>query len=616
MRRLVAAVSAVILSVAALPAVSAAADDVAERRAAIFERLDAVESNSEGLSESDRLAEFLAVYFDYAMLEFPEFATYIGQPGDHDRWTDNSLAADERRDGEQARGLAVLRTIDREQLEGEDRLNYDLLIQNLEEGVEGAEFSGELLVLSQLGGVHQSVEQMAAIMPTRDVQGYEDLLSRLRAVGTLVENDIEAMRLGLERGVTPPRVTLRDVPGQVLNLLTDEPLDSPLLRKFASFPESIPEAEQERLRTEAVAAYRDVLGPAYRELHRFLDEEYVPGARESIAMRDLPDGEAWYAHNVHQMTTTDRSPEEIHQIGLSEVARIRAEMDEVIEQSGFEGTFEEFTEFLRTDPRFYFETGEELLAAYRDIAKRADPELVKLFGRLPQVTYGVEPVPEYMAEQQTTAYYQPGSLEAGRPGTFFANTSKLDTRPSWEMEALTLHEAVPGHHFQIALQQELEDLAWFRRFGGYTAFVEGWGLYAESLGEEMGFYQDPYSKFGQLTYEMWRAIRLVVDTGIHQLGWSRQQAIDYFLANTGKQEHDIVVEVDRYIVWPGQALAYKTGELELQRLRSYAEEELGDALDLRSFHDEVLGAGALPLSVLDLRVRDWVAERQAAAGAP
>lgn len=606
---LIAACAALVL----LPASPApASDDVASRRQAIFERLDALETNAADRSESERLADFLALYFDYAMLEFPEFATYIGYPGDHDRWTDNSLAADERRDREQERGLEVLRSIDREKLVGEDRLNYDLLIERLEDGVAGARFSGELLVLSQLGGVHQSVESVATIMPTRDVAGYEDLLARLRGVGRLVDNDIEAMRVGLAKGVTPPRVTLRDVPGQVLALLADDPLASPLLSKFARFPASIPEAEQERLRGEAVAAYREVLEPAYRKLHDFLTEEYLPGARESIAMRDLPDGEAWYAYNVRQATTTQQTPEEIHAIGLAEVARIRAEMDRVIEESGFEGTFEQFTTFLRTDPRFYFATPEELLVAYRDIAKRADPELVKLFGRLPQVTYGVSPVPDYMAEQQTTAYYQPGSLEAGRPGTFYANTSKLDTRPKWEMEALTLHEAVPGHHLQIALQQELEELAWFRRFGGYTAFVEGWGLYAESLGETMGFYQDPYSKFGQLTYEIWRAVRLVVDTGIHHLGWSRQQAIDYFLANTGKQEHDITVEVDRYIVWPGQALAYKTGELEIQRLRAYAEEELGEAFDIRAFHDAVLGNGALPLSVLDTHIREWVAERKAA----
>jgi len=288
-------------------------------------------------------------------------------------------------------------------------------------------------------------------------------------------------------------------------------------------------------------------------------------------------------------------------------------MDKVIAQTGFKGSFSDFLEFLRKDPRFYYDDAESLVRAYRDIAKRADPELARLFGKLPRLPYGVLPVPAYAEQSQTTAYFQPGSPEAGRPGYFFANTYALNTRPKWEMEALTLHEAVPGHHFQISLAQEMEGVPEFRKHGGYTAFVEGWGLYAESLGTEMGFYKDPYMKFGQLTYEMWRAIRLVVDTGIHSLGWSRQQAIDYFLANAGKNEHDIVVEVDRYIVWPGQALAYKIGEMKIKELRADAAKELGDRFDIRQFHDQVLDNGALPLDILEKRIKEWVAAKQKAA---
>jgi uncharacterized protein (DUF885 family) len=348
------------------------------------------------------------------------------------------------------------------------------------------------------------------------------------------------------------------------------------------------------------------VAPAYERLLEFTENEYLPGARESIAARDLPDGEAWYAHNVAVRTTTDLTPKQIHDIGLAEVARIRSEMEAIIASTGFEGSFEEFLAFLRTDPRFYHTKAEDLMSEYRDIAKRADPELTKLFGVLPRTPYGVIEVPDYAAPSQTTAYYQRGSLKAGRPGYFFANTYVLDTRPRWEMEALTLHEAVPGHHLQIAIQQELEGLPWFRQNPSYTAFVEGWGLYSESLGEEMGFYRDPYSKFGQLTYEMWRAIRLVVDTGMHQLGWSRQQAIDFFKENAGKSEHDIVVEVDRYIVWPGQALAYKIGELKIKELRAFATDALGEKFDIRGFHDELLGNGAVPLSVLEANIRAWV----------
>jgi uncharacterized protein (DUF885 family) len=300
------------------------------------------------------------------------------------------------------------------------------------------------------------------------------------------------------------------------------------------------------------------------------------------------------------------SPQEIHDIGLREVKRIRAEMNVIIKSTGFEGSFEEFLHFLRTDPQFYHTSAADLMREYRDIAKRADPELTRVFGHLPRTPYGVIEVPSYAEQSTTTAYYQRGSLKAGRPGYYFANTYALETRPRWEMEALTLHEAVPGHHLQISIQQELENVPWFRQNPSYTAFSEGWGLYAESLGEEMGFYKDPYSKFGQLTYEMWRAIRLVVDTGMHYLGWSRQQAIDYFKANAGKSEHDIVVEIDRYIVWPGQALAYKIGELKIKELRAYAEEKLGDEFDIRAFHDEVLGRGAVPLKVLDTNIRVWV----------
>jgi uncharacterized protein (DUF885 family) len=406
--------------------------------------------------------------------------------------------------------------------------------------------------------------------------------------------------------VTPPAITLRDVPQQIRNQLVDDASKSPLLKGFVEVPATVDPLQAESLRKRAEQVYSQQVVPAYEKLLEFTENTYLPGARKTIAARDLPDGEAWYQNNVALMTTTDLTPQQIHEIGLAEVSRIRGEMDTIIESTGFEGSFEEFLYFLRTDPQFYHTSAEDLMREYRDISKRADPELTKLFGILPRTPYGVIEVPEYAAKSTTTAYYQPGSLKAGRPGYYFANTYALDTRPRWEMEALSLHEAVPGHHLQIAIQQELEGLPWFRQTPSYTAFVEGWGLYSESLGEEMGFYKDPYSKFGQLTYEMWRAIRLVVDTGMHYLGWSRQQAIDFFKENAGKTEHDIVVEIDRYIVWPGQALAYKIGELKIKELRAYAEQQLGDQFDIRAFHDEVLGRGAIPLSVLDANIRAWV----------
>jgi uncharacterized protein (DUF885 family) len=374
----------------------------------------------------------------------------------------------------------------------------------------------------------------------------------------------------------------------------------------------VAEPDRERLRRAAGEAYRAEVAPAYLRLHRYFTETYLPRTRETIALSDLPDGEAWYAFNVRQSTTTGLTPREIHELGLEEVRRIRAEMDRAQAQSGFRGSFSEFMAFLRSDPRFFFERAEDLLRGYRDICKRADPELVKLFATLPRLPYGVVPVPAYAEKSQTTAYYEPGSPAAGRPGYFFANTYDLRARPKWEMEALALHESVPGHHLQIALAQELAAVPEFRKHGFYTAFIEGWGLYAEALGGEMGFYTDLYARFGQLTYEVWRAIRLVVDTGMHAFHWSRERAIAYFEENAGKAAHDIVVEVDRYIVWPGQALAYKIGELRIKELRARASAALGEAFDVRAFHDQVLGSGALPLDVLEARIDSWIARMQAA----
>jgi uncharacterized protein (DUF885 family) len=563
------------------------------------------------VSDRDRLHRLFDLHWRYTMEESPEFATYAGWPGQDHRWTDMSVAAIERRNRELEIPERVLDTIDRNALDPADQLHFGLFRRNVREGLETRRFNGEYIPVTQMQGPQQDVARflMLAASGAGTAAAFENMLARLEAIPTLLRQAIELMRRGLDTGITPPRVTLRDVPEQIRRQAPEEPAQSPLLRVFDRFPETVGEPEQDRLRREAARIYEAKAAPAFRELHQFFTGEYLPGTRETIALRDAPDGEAWYAFLVRQSTTTTLTPEQIHRIGLSEVERIRRLMDREVEASGFEGGFAEFVDFLRRDSRFFFERAEDLLAAYRDIAKRADPELVRLFGHLPRLPYGVRPVPSHAEKSQTTAYYEPGSPEAGRPGYFYANTYDLRARPKWEMEPLALHEAVPGHHLQIALAQELPAMPEFRKHGFYTAYVEGWGLYAESLGGEMGFYQDPYSRFGQLTYEVWRAIRLVVDTGIHALGWSRQQAIDYFVANAGKAEHDIVVEVDRYIVWPGQALAYKIGELKLKELRAWARQELGAAFDVRAFHDEVLGEGALPLDVLEQRIRAWAAAR-------
>jgi uncharacterized protein (DUF885 family) len=598
-----------LLSLLSLPAFASEATDA---RGEWARYLDEFPSSKGKMSESERMKALYDHQWQWALREFPEMSTALGVPGRNHLWSDPSLAAMKARRALDAKVLAAVESVDRARLEGKDRVHYDLYVRQLKDSLEGQRFPGEYLVVSQLGGVQQNVPATLIQMPARTVEDYENIVARLRGVPALVDGTLERLEKGLAAGVTPPRVTLRDVPDQVKNLLTEDPMASALLKPFTAMPESIPAPDRDRLTREAVRVYQEQAAPAFRKLHRYLAETYVPAARESIAASALPDGQAWYAFMAKQYTTTNMTPDQIHELGLSEVKRIRAEMDKVIASTGFKGSFEEFLVFLRTDPRFYYDKPEDLVTGYRDIAKRIDPALVKLFGTLPRLPYGVIPMPSYAEKSQTTAYYEDGNPEAGRPGYYTVNTYDLKSRPKWEMEALTLHEAVPGHHLQIALAQEQKDVPEWRRFDGYTAFVEGWALYAESLGPELGLFQDPYSKFGQLTYEMWRAVRLVVDTGMHAKGWTRDQAIDYFKTNAGKTEHDIVVEVDRYIVTPGQALAYKIGELKIKELRAMAAKELGDRFDVRAFHDQVLANGALPLDVLEANIRAWVGERKAA----
>jgi len=465
--------------------------------------------------------------------------------------------------------------------------------------------------LNQMDGIQQGAAEILALMPHETVADYEDMLARLEALPAAVEQTLALLQDGMKRGYTPPKITLRDVPKQLADLIPAEPMTSALLQPFTTFPAGFLEAERARLTDRAKSLYTSAVVPAFQKLHAYLTVTYMPACRESIAASALPNGAADYAFRVRIRTTTSLTPQEIHEIGLAEVKRIHAEMEIVVAATGFKGSFHDFTEFLRTDPRFFYDKPEDLVNGYRIIAKRIDPELASLFGKLPRLPYGVTPIPEFKAPSQTTAYYQTGAPKVGRPGWYFVNTYKLDARPKWEMEALSLHESVPGHHLQISLAQELEGVPEFRRHAGYTAFVEGWGLYAESLGEEIGMYKDPYSKFGQLAYEMWRAVRLVVDTGMHTMGWTRQQAIDYFRENTGKTDQDVIAEIDRYIVWPGQALAYKIGQMKIRELRTEAESRLGAKFDERKFHDAVLENGALPLNILEAHMKKWTDEQAA-----
>jgi uncharacterized protein (DUF885 family) len=465
-----------------------------------------------------------------------------------------------------------------------------------------------LIPLNQRGGI-QTADELADALRFQTVKDYEDWLARLNSFPVYMEQTIGLMRAGIKARMLLPKIVLERIPAQIDHQIGADPKASPFYKPFMRFSGEISEADRARLGAAAERAIATFVVPAFRQMKEFFVRDYLPASLEKVGIWQLPESEAMYGYFVRVQTTTSLTPKEIHEIGLGEVKRIRAEMQAIIDQLGFRGSFEEFAAFLRSNPEFYYETPEELLEAYRALTRRVDPLLIKLFKTLPRLPYGVEPIPQNIAPDTTTAYYRHPAADGSRAGTYFVNLYKPETRPKYEMMALSLHEAVPGHHLQIALAMEQEELPNFRRYGGYTAFMEGWGLYAESLGEEVGLYDDLYSKFGRLTYEMWRAVRLVVDTGIHSMRWDRDQAIDYFLSNTAKQKLDVVNEVDRYITWPAQALAYKIGQLKISAIRSKAEKSLGAKFDLRAFHDELLKDGALPLDVLEAKMDAWIARQ-------
>ncbi len=557
--------------------------------------------------EGRRFHQLLDDEWEYGLRESPTSATYLGDPRYDDKLDDVSPEAIERRRRHARELVPRIQKIARAKLSAADQLNYDLFLRNAKLDVEGARFPDELMPITQMGGVYNWLSELARAAPHRNVGDYESFLKRLALYPRLIEQTTALMKRGLAKGLTPPKVTLVSLGELIGNQINDDVTKTPLYQiEFAHLPDSIAPAEQQRLQAAAKQVLADKVMPALKQLRSYVVGEYVPHARQTIGLSALPDGAAWYAFNARASTTTELPPERIHQIGLDEVARIGGELDKAMRATGFKGTMPDFFKYLRSDPKFVYGDRQSLLIGYRDIAKRVDPQLPHLFGKLPRLTYGVDAVPAENEKTQTAAYYNAGSPDVGRAGIFYANCYDLKSRMKWEMEALVLHEAVPGHHLQIALGQEQGELPKFRQNGGYTAFVEGWGLYAESLGGELGLYTDPYAKIGQLTFEMWRAIRLVVDTGIHSKGWTREQAIDYFRSHAARPQHDIEVEVDRYIVWPGQALAYKIGQLKIRELRTLAETRLGARFDVRGFHDVVLGGGALPLDVLESRVKAWI----------
>jgi uncharacterized protein (DUF885 family) len=504
--------------------------------------------------------------------------------------------------------LTELRAIDSSSDTSADTINRALLTRVLADEAAELGYPAAMMALNRTFTFYDLFVQLPLSLVFNTVLHYQNYIERLRAFPRFVEGHISLMRAGIGDGYRPPAAILTGVGDAIGTHIVDDAAAGVLWAPFAAFPPSLPEVERESLAREGRTAILSSVVPAFKTLLTFLQGEYLPAARQDIATSSLPDGADFYRHRIRFLTTLDLTPDEIHRTGMEEVSRIRGEMEAVIREVAFQGSFADFLAFLRTDRRFYAPTPEALLREVAYILKRVDGSLPRLFRTLPRMPYGIQPVPADLAPSTTTAYYQPPAADGTRAGFYFVNTYDLQSRPLYEVEALSLHEAVPGHHLQVALQLESGTGPEFRRFAQFTAYVEGWGLYAERLGLEMGFYEDPYSNFGRLTYEMWRACRLVVDTGIHALGWSRQQAIDFMAENTALSVLNITNEVDRYIAMPGQALAYKLGELKIRELRARAERLLGGRFDVRAFHEVVLASGAVPLDMLEERVDAWIAE--------
>ncbi len=566
-----------------------------------------VNSNAQE-NATQQLHNLFETEWERGQKENPVYASYRGDKRYNHLWSDMSATAlaNSQRNDDQA--LKNLLAIDKTLLSSDDQLNHQLFQQQMENTIRENSFERYLIPLNQRGGIQNEDTLLEALSFTH-LKDYQDWLARLKAFPVYMQQTMDLMKLGMSREILPPKIIMQRIPDQIKMQLVTDASKSGFYKPFLSKPDFITQSEWAPLQQSALAAVSEKIIPSYQGFFDFISNDYLPACRESVGVWDSKQGLDFYQQRVERFTTTKLTAEDIHQIGLKEVARIRAEMQTIIDDLKFKGSFDDFLNFLRTDKQFYFETPEELETAYLATSKRIDPELVKLFGKLPRIPYGIKKIPDSIAPDTTTAYYSQPAADGSRAGYYYVNLYKPETRPKYEIEVLTVHEAMPGHHLQIALAQELGDLPNFRRSGGFTAFVEGWGLYSESLGPDLGLYKDPYSKFGQLTYEMWRAVRLVVDTGMHSKEWTRNEAIDFFTANAAKTKHDIVNEIDRYIAWPGQALAYKIGELKIKELRARAEAQLGDDFDIKEFHDLVLSQGAIPLNILEDTIDTWLASK-------
>ena len=544
-------------------------------------------------------------YWDFELRHDPLIATTSGDYRFNDRVPDVSPRAQQAR----LQQLRVFESRLRDPAQTGDPLNADILGFILKHDIALGDFEPWRVPFLSDSGFHMNVGYVVSSTRFETADDYRDYLLRLRALPRYFEQNTSNMQAGLDAGFTQPQAIMENILPSFESQVTETAAEHPLYIPFRMMPDAMAEEEKVALRREAKAVLEQEVIPAYVAVRDFMRDRYIPNARQTLGASELPNGDAYYAALVRYFTTLDSAtPEAIHERGLAEVARIRAEMDVVIAQTDFEGSFEEFLDFLRTDPQFYAKTADEILKQAAWIAKKTDGRLPAYFGKLPRQPYSVDPVPDEIAANYTGGRYVPSPPGGPRGGQYWVNTYALETRPLYQLVALSLHEGVPGHHLQGALAYEIEGAPAFRQQFYPHAFGEGWGLYAEKLGVEMGIYETPYDHFGRLSYEMWRAARLVVDTGIHAMGWSREQAVDYLAANTALSMHEIGTEIDRYIAWPGQALAYKIGELTIWELRAEAEKALGDAFDIREFHDTVLTNGGVPLELLKIQVRRYIDE--------
>ena len=556
------------------------------------------------VTEDKKFELYLDELWESNLKRRPVFATRLGDKRFNNKITSNTVEEFEKNKTQIQIDFKNLNSFNFDDLSEENQLNYRLKHVSLSSSIELSEYPSYFMSLNQRGGV-QSYYETGDRLNFTSKQDYNDWLTRLSQYSNNIENSYENNKAGIEAGYTQPKLVTSGVISQIEAILDSTLENHPYLQVFLEADEMLLTAEEkETLVNEAKVLITEQINPAYTKLHEFLINEYLPNSRESIGIKDVPNGKSWYEDLASYHTTTKLSPDEIHAIGLKEIKRIRQEMETIISDLEWDGDFQSFLNYLRTSPRFYYDNPEDLFNAYLIMAKTIDPLLPKIFKVFPRAPYGVIPIPAESAPYTTTAYYN--SASKGKPGYFYANLYKPESRPKYEIPVLTVHEAVPGHHFQISIAQELKDVPTFRKYLSFTAFVEGWGLYSEELGEYMNLYDDPYDKFGQLTYDMWRAIRLVVDTGMHYKNWSRDDAINLFLENTAKSQLDIENEVDRYIAWPGQALAYKIGQLKILELRTKAENELGNDFDIKDFHHEVLKRGSLPLSILETYINNWI----------